>query len=51
MVSHDMNAAVKYAGHILHIGGKQKFFGTKEDYLNSRIGQAFLSVMGGEDDD
>ena len=51
MVSHDMNAAVKYAEHILHIGGKQKFFGTKEDYLSSKIGKAFLSVMGGEDDD
>lgn len=48
MVSHDMNAAVKYAEHILHIGGKQLFFGSKNDYLGSRIGQAFLSVMGGE---
>ena len=51
MVSHDMNAAVRYASHILHIGGKQLFFGTKEDYMNSKIGQAFLSVMGGEDDE
>ncbi len=51
MVSHDMNAAVKYAEHILHIGGKQMFFGTKNDYMNSKIGQAFLSVMGGEDNE
>ena len=36
---------------LLHIGGKQLFFGTKEDYMNSKIGQAFLSVMGGEDDE
>ncbi len=46
-----MNAAVKYAEHSLLIGGKQSFFGTKEEYLSSKIGQAFLSVMGGEDDD
>ena len=51
MVSHDMNAAVKYAEHILHIGGKQMFFGTKNDYMNSKIGQAFLSVMGGEENE
>lgn len=51
MVSHDMNAAVKYAEHILHIGGKQMFFGTKDAYMNSKIGQAFLSVMGGEDNE
>ena len=48
MVSHDMNAAVKYASHILHLGGKQLFFGTKNDYMNSKIGRAFLSAMGGE---
>ncbi len=51
MVSHDMNAAVKYASHILHIGGKQMFFGTKDEYMTSKIGQAFLSVMGGDDDE
>ena len=44
MVSHDMNAAVKYASHILHIGKKQLFFGKKEDYLNSRIGKSFLET-------
>lgn len=49
MVSHDINAAVKYASHILHLGGKQLFFGTKEDYMNSKIGQAFLSAMGGDE--
>lgn len=48
MVSHDMNAAVKYASHILHLGGKQLFFGTKNDYMNSKIGRAFISAMGGE---
>ncbi len=51
MVSHDMNAAVKYATHILHVGRKQLFFGKKEDYLTSKTGQAFLTVMGGDDDE
>lgn len=50
MVSHDMQAAVRYASHILHIGGKQLFFGRKEDYLKSKVGRAFLEVSdsGGE---
>ena len=51
MVSHDVNAAVRYASHILHIGHqKQLFFGTKEDYLQSRIGQSFIVTENGEDD-
>ena len=37
MISHDMSAALKYASHILHIGGKI-FFGTKEEYLKSGSG-------------
>ena len=42
MVSHDISSAVKYASHILHISKKQLFFGTKEDYINSKAGQRFL---------
>ena len=43
MVSHDVNAAVRYASHILHIGHqKQLYFGTKEDYLQSRVGKSFI---------
>lgn len=42
MVSHDINAAVKYASHILHIGSTQLFFGKKEDYLKSSIGKSFI---------
>ena len=34
MISHDMEAALLYATHILHIG-KNTFFGTREQYLNS----------------
>ncbi len=43
MVSHDVNAAVKYAKHILHVGNEPLFFGTAEDYVKSDVGRAFLS--------
>ena len=33
MISHDLNAALQYASHILHIGDRV-FFGTKAAYLN-----------------
>ena len=43
MVSHDIHAAVKYASHVLHIGSKrQLFYGTKEEYVNSKLGQSFI---------
>ena len=41
MVSHDISQAVKYASHILHLGKRQLFFGTKEEYLSSDIGKIF----------
>ncbi|MBO4912698.1 MAG: metal ABC transporter ATP-binding protein [Butyrivibrio sp.] len=47
MVSHDISAAVKYASHILHIG-KALFFGTKEEYVASKVGKFFLNMEGGE---
>lgn len=47
MVSHDITAAVKYASHILHLSNQPLFFGTKEDYLNSSVGKAFIEMMGG----
>ena len=34
MISHDIDAALEYASHILHIG-KKVFFGTKEEYLRT----------------
>jgi len=34
MISHDIDAAVSYASHILHIG-RNIFFGTKNDFLAS----------------
>lgn len=36
MISHDVKAALKYATHILHIG-KEIFFGTREQYLQSDV--------------
>ena len=45
MISHDIEAAVRYADHILHIG-KKIFFGTKEEYLASDNARGF--VTGGE---
>lgn len=50
MVSHDMQAAVRYASHILHIGKGQMFFGTKEDYLASEAWKLFGQTGGVEDE-
>ncbi len=44
MVSHDLRASVRYASHILHLAHHPLFFGTKDAYLQSDIGKAFLSV-------
>ena len=40
MITHDLAAALKYASHILHIG-EQVFYGTKEEYLESRTSEEF----------
>ncbi|MCH5303258.1 MAG: ABC transporter ATP-binding protein [Ruminococcus sp.] len=45
MISHDLQAAQKYADKILHIGDKV-FFGTKEEYLYSDVSKGF--AKGGE---
>lgn len=42
MISHDIDAAVKYADHILHIG-KTVFFGTKNDYISGGNAQRFTN--------
>ena len=46
MVSHDIESAVQYASHILHLQETALFFGTAEDYEKSRVGRTFL---GGEE--
>ena len=43
MVSHDIMAAVPYASHVLHLSNKPLFFGTKEDYVKSPVGQIYAA--------
>lgn len=42
MVSHDIQGAIMYSSHILHLGKTQLFFGVKEDYVHSEIGMHFI---------
>ena len=42
MVSHDTKSSLEYASHILHLGNKQLFFGTVQEYEKSEIGKRFL---------
>ncbi|MBO4650185.1 MAG: ABC transporter ATP-binding protein [Clostridiales bacterium] len=48
MISHDIDAALTYSSHILHIGA-EVFFGTKDEYLKSRAGKKFLLSKDEED--
>lgn len=43
MVSHDINSAVKYASHVLHLNFENSFFGTVEEYIKSPMGQYFFA--------
>ena len=47
MISHDIEAAVCFATHILHIG-EHCFFGTKKQYLESSLGRHFTGQEGEE---
>ena len=48
MISHDVESALRYASHILHIGDSV-FFGTREAYLDSEAGRRFVQQReGGE---
>lgn len=42
MVSHDIESAVEYASHILHLQETALFFGTAAEYEKSRVGKRFL---------
>ena len=42
MVSHDIESAVQYASHILHLQETALFFGTAKEYEHSRVGRTFL---------
>lgn len=50
MISHDIEAALRYADHILHISA-DVFFGTKEEYINSPQGQIFRPTRGVQTND
>ena len=46
MISHDISAAVQYARHILHLGSRDVFFGSVEEYRKSPLGMSFISGAG-----
>ena len=48
MVSHDIDAALKYATHILHLSHRQFFYGTTSDYLDTETGRIFAGAEGME---
>jgi zinc transport system ATP-binding protein len=41
MVSHDVSRALESATHVLHLDGRQEFFGTKAEYLKSGFSKNF----------
>lgn len=43
MVSHDLENAMKYSNKILHMDENNYFFGTREEYLNSKLARGFLA--------
>ena len=49
MISHDLEAALRYASHILHIG-KSVFFGSKQAYLSSDASMGFTARGGKQHD-
>ena len=48
MISHDIQAAEKYASHILHISSHPTFYGEKKEYTASQIEKHFGEFIGGE---
>ena len=42
MVSHDVNASLKYASHILHMKKDEVYFGDKQSYLSTEWARVFL---------
>lgn len=44
MVSHDLHASLHHANKVLHLGSRQLFFGSVEDYRQSAIGQSYLGL-------
>ena len=48
MISHDIEAAVRCASHILHVGN-DIFFGTVDEYKESALSKRFLMQEGGNE--
>ena len=42
MISHDIQTAIHYADHILHLQTRQLYFGRTADYLQTDLGKAYL---------
>ncbi len=49
MVSHDLETALQYATHILHLSQKQTYFGLAEDFLETNAGANFAQISGGDE--
>lgn len=45
MVSHDMQSAVRFASHVLHLEHEQAFFGRKDDYLRTDNAKRFMGGL------
>ena len=48
MVTHDLSAALKYATLILHLGGRQLFFGSKEEYVKTDVCRRYAAAARGD---
>ena len=49
MISHDINAALKYATTILLVSDKPEFYKTKQEFMESDKGKMLLFSQGGEE--
>ena len=50
MVSHDIDAVVNLASHVLHIGKGEMYFDEKAAYLNSNMAKRLGIISGGDSD-
>ena len=50
MVTHDTAAAIRYASRILHVAGRQLFFGGSAEYTQSETGKQFCNQGGDHHD-
>ena len=50
MVSHDLDAALKYSTRVLHLDHTVKFFGNTSDYLKSPVFEHFSAGRGDKND-